>query len=423
MSVFWLLPKIKYPLKEEIASSVFNRVAYIVGLLILVVLTIVNVAIVGYEPTTVFRSNFNDTQSFWFHKFSPPPKPGTLCEPRILNEGDYLFTNMSIFEWKIIAITQPSAGKSSFAYNGTTLDSCDIDQINFHGELHTRTIQLAAYASCRGQDGVIVVSETSFTFSLLPGRQGRYHRSAQYTATDPVNGYLTEMAGLGLRDASTRSWKAFVAANRTGHVALSFTTKVEFCPVPIGVQSKEQSRCAVDPPHFNVTDMKFVDANMDSVPDAFSERPSGTLLEDDVLARPITNLLHFYLASFRVDLGNPSSNNILTHPEALNRTLYAEFPSTDLTPGAPSLLYDYLQQQSLLFHSGSESAFDAFRIPGPSVLQTAYICTFLKRKSPANLIVSVFVATAGMFTSGWALFISVARYLHRSQEPREKLGE
>lgn len=51
----------------------------------------------------------------------------------------------------------------------------------------------------------------------------------------------------------------------------------------------------------------------------------------------------------------------------------------------------------------SRSAFNVFHVPGPSVLQTVNVCGFLKRRGSArNLIVTVFVATVGMFTSGWA---------------------
>ncbi|TEB26998.1 hypothetical protein FA13DRAFT_1776595 [Coprinellus micaceus] len=64
----------------------------------------------------------------------------------------------------------------------------------------------------------------------------------------------------------------------------------------------------------------------------------------------------------------------------------------------------------------SDSAFDVFHVPGPSVLQTVYACRLLRRRSTGNLIVTVFVATAGMFTSGWAFFIFMARYFADRQK-------
>ncbi|KAJ3520107.1 hypothetical protein NMY22_g12892 [Coprinellus aureogranulatus] len=125
MRMFWPLPRIEYPLTKEFPSVIFTRAAYGAIFLSLIILTLVNVAIVGYETTVELSSNFNDTQSFWFHAFSRRPKPGTLCDPRVLNIGDSLATNASIYEWKIIAITRPSAGKSSIAYHGTVLCPTD----------------------------------------------------------------------------------------------------------------------------------------------------------------------------------------------------------------------------------------------------------------------------------------------------------
>ncbi|KAJ3550661.1 hypothetical protein NMY22_g317 [Coprinellus aureogranulatus] len=366
------------------------------------------VAVVGYEPTTVFSDNFNVTHSFWFHKFIPRPQPGTSCEPRVLNVGDSLLTNASIYEWKIVAIARPSAEKSSFAYHGMTLDSCDVEGFDFKlgVEPHTRPImEVTAYASCM-DIGATVAIETHFTTSLPPRRLARYrHYSIQYTAAGSLSEYLTNMARLAERDIMSRA-QVFVAKNRTDRFALSLDAKSEFCPVVVGTNSKEPLPCAVEPPHIKCRDL-FGTPNLDA------------------FVRPILNLLHFYLASLRIDFGNPSSNNLLTNPEVLNRTLSPDLedPYALLTPSAPSLLYAYMNEQSLLSRSGSESAFNASQIPGPSILRKGYTCGSLKRKDAANLIVSVFVATSGMFTTGWAVFIFIAKCLHPKPEPEDQLVE
>ncbi|KAJ3521302.1 hypothetical protein NMY22_g12371 [Coprinellus aureogranulatus] len=422
MPVFWILPRIQYPLTQDFPSAMFNKVAYVGALLSVIILTIVNAAVVGYEPIVVFSDEFNYTQSLWFHKFIPDPKPGTLCEPRILNVGDSFLTNASIYEWKIMAIAHPSTKKSGLAYYGTTLDNCDIDQMNLYGELHTPSMELTANASCKCHDGATVVLETSLTFSTHPGRHGRYRYSAQHTSADPLGEYLGRMAYLARGDVASRARDAFPEDKRVHHDPLSLKAKVGFCPAVYGMKSKQPHPCAVDPPQFTMILSDSVNASTQSTYEGYSKCTSGSLTLCDFF-HPISNLLHFYLALFRVDFGNQSFNNMFTHPEMLNCTLFAEFPNTTLVPKASSRLYAYLNEQSLLSRSNSKSAFDAFRIPGPSIVRTSYVCESLKRKSAASLFVSVFVATAGMFTSGWAIFIFIARYLYRKPELEDKLVE
>ncbi|KAJ3525909.1 hypothetical protein NMY22_g10384 [Coprinellus aureogranulatus] len=280
-----------------------------------------------------------------------------------------------------------------------------------------RDVDVTAYPACEGRDGLEVLAETSLTFTSLPGHQGRFLREVQSAAGDPVNVNLMQMVALGSSDIAYRAWSAFLATNRTGLVTMSFTAVNEFCPASIGMVNTTlpPSSCAMGVPRFKITALNAVNASLDLMQQSSRDPPTvdPQFALDDTFGPPILNMLQLSLAAFRIDLGNPSPNNFLTYPEALNRTLAPVFPSVPLSPSMPSQLYDHLHQQSLLFQSGSASAFDAFRIPGPSIVQTVYVCKLLKRKDAANLIVSVFVATAGMFTTGWALFISIARCLHR----------
>ena len=88
------------------------------------------VALVGYDPTTVFQSNFNATQTFWFDRFLPSiaQTPGTLCDTQVFNAGDTIVTNRSLFDWDVQAVYQPNAAESGFSYSGETLDHCDVTQ-------------------------------------------------------------------------------------------------------------------------------------------------------------------------------------------------------------------------------------------------------------------------------------------------------
>ncbi|TEB35850.1 hypothetical protein FA13DRAFT_1787323 [Coprinellus micaceus] len=421
---FWTLPNIEYPATHEFEGKLFNRLTYAAAFLALVILAIVNVAVVGYEPTVVLSSNFNDTQTFWFHNFTRPPQPGTLCDRRVFNVGESLVTNASIFEWKIIAITRPNAGKSGVAYDGSVLNNCDIVQMNFYGDIRTWSIEITAYSACRGQDNLEVVASTSMSFSPLPARRGPLLRNVQFSSTDPVSVNLMDMFLMATEDVGLRGWTAFLESNRTGTVAISLSANTAFCPLYVGRKNGTFTLCAVQAPPLNLTATCAVGENFDLMQDNSFGPSFGPPYElDDTLRPPISNILHLALAAMRVDLGNPSPNNILTHPDALNQTLTAVFPQTTSTVSMPSKLYTYLHEQSLLVSSESgTSVFDPFRIPGPSVVQAVYVCKFLKRKDLGNLIVSVMVATLGMFTTAWTVFIFVACWILNRRAERAGHG-
>lgn len=206
----WLIPRIEYPVTREFESKLFNRLAYGAAFLSLVIITIVNgvctckiflevadlvssVAVVGYEPDVVLSSNFKETRSFWYHNVAPPPKPGTQCDPRVFNVGESVITNASLFEWKIVAISKPSAGNSGIAYSGTTLDYCDVMQLNVIVDLRTWTLGSTAYIACREDDGLEVMASTTLAFSALPGYRSPFLREAQSPDNDPVSTSLMNL--------------------------------------------------------------------------------------------------------------------------------------------------------------------------------------------------------------------------------------
>ncbi|KAJ3503340.1 hypothetical protein NMY22_g18279 [Coprinellus aureogranulatus] len=416
MTVFWILPNIEYPVGREFESRLFNRLAYAAALLSLIVMTIVNVAIVGYEIDVVLGSNFNVTQSFWFNAFIPPAEPGTLCEPRVFNVGDSLVTNASLFEWKIQAITRPTAGRAGIAYNGATFEICDVDRMSFYGDVRTWTIGITTYVWCLGRSGVEVVASTTMTLSALPGmRAAALRDSASLSSPDPLNDELRAMFLFASGDAGTRAWGSYLQSNRTGIVSISTVGRNKFCSPSVSIVTGTPLPCATDPPLLEFHGVVAVDSTLGLMQDGSGPSlPVDFTLPyvlDDTMRPPITNILQLMLAVIRIDLGNPSPNNFLTHPQVLNRTLDAVFPETPAAMKMESKLFTYLREQALLQLEESGSAFNLFHVPGPSVVQTVYVCKLLKRKGAGNLIVSVFVASAGMFMSGWAVFICVARFV------------
>ena len=129
-------------------------------------------ALTGYETVTVFKSDFNATQSFWYNKYMPyrAPTPGTLCDPHVFNVGDPFTTNYTFFEWTIESIIQANAGISGISYEGETLNGCDVSSIYADGDLRTWSVAFTVVVECQHGNLYKINAQTSFTISWLPGR-------------------------------------------------------------------------------------------------------------------------------------------------------------------------------------------------------------------------------------------------------------
>ena len=129
-------------------------------------------ALTGYETVTVFTSDFNSSQTFWFDRFLPfyEPKPGTLCEGRIFNVGDPFTTNYSYFQWNIDSVLVPNAGQSGILYSGDPLTFCDMTSIYVDGSLLSWSIDITVISSCVDPNLFNVTTRTSFSIGDLAGR-------------------------------------------------------------------------------------------------------------------------------------------------------------------------------------------------------------------------------------------------------------
>lgn len=184
MPVFGILPNIEYPRGRVFQSTLFKRLAYVAALFDLVALALTNGAlcheyfshhtnrtsvavIVGYESDIVFTSNFNKTQTLWFHSFVRSPEPGTLCDRVTFNVGESFVTNTSLFKWEIQTIKQPTTGDAGIAYNGAVLDICDVDKMSYYHDVRIWTAGITAHIACRSRSGAEIVASTAMTFSAI----------------------------------------------------------------------------------------------------------------------------------------------------------------------------------------------------------------------------------------------------------------
>ena len=104
----------------------------------------------------------------------------------------------------------------------------------------------------------------------------------------------------------------------------------------------------------------------------------------------VTNLLQFLHAAVRLDLGNDLPNNILTNASV----------SEDPTVGSGGILY---------------SGFGSVLYPLPkvtsAVINASFQCRFKSRKSWLEVLLSVFVGTFTLFSTGWTILTITASFL------------
>ena len=68
MDKMWY-PKPEYSITREITIPYFTRIFYVVGFLWIAIVTLLNVAAVGYDTVNIYSPSFNATQLLWYEKF------------------------------------------------------------------------------------------------------------------------------------------------------------------------------------------------------------------------------------------------------------------------------------------------------------------------------------------------------------------
>ena len=176
--------------------------------------------------------------------------------------------------------------------------------------------------------------------------------------------------------------------------------------------------CAINPPQFNIVAAATVFPNS-SYHQYDSSLPIDPVLNPQVLDNDTElafyNILQTVYATIRIDLGNPSLNNFILYPAAMNNTIYPTFPITPANGEAlsNSILYSTLNTSPGLQNLSPLTLF----FFGPATIQVVYPCQTLIRKGAGALFISVLVATLSMFSSGWAIYMLLTAAIAKRQNP------
>lgn len=215
------------------------------------------------------------------------------------------------------------------------------------------------------------------------------------------------------QDVGTRAYNALLFSNQTSIVSLSAQANFNYCPMSFGLNAS----CAIDPPQFSIYSAATIYPNT-----TIRTYQSGVPIDpiwnpwvfDNDTELAVFNLLQALYAAVRIDLGNPSSNNFILNPAAMNGTIAPNFPLT-LANGeafSPSSLYSiwvapFPELQQVL----------PVTVSGPASIQVVYPCQFQQLKGFGSLVISVLVATFSMFSTGWGIFMLLATAIVKRHNP------
>ncbi|KAJ6563126.1 hypothetical protein DFH09DRAFT_1478117 [Mycena vulgaris] len=424
---------LEYPITRTFPGRVFSSVTIIGALVVLVILTVLNVALAGYETVTHFDSDFNVTQTLWYDRFIPfmiKSRPGSLCDPRLWGLGDTFTTNYTIFQYSIASIDTANAGNSGFAYEGWTLDNCDITSLYVNADGQTLIIDYTALVTCKADAAQIlggndfqITARTDWSLSFLAGKYVTLLGVQKASNNRMVSrgSVLNDVMTMSSEEFATRILTMSSLSNNTTPISVSFQVDFPWCPASLG----RDAPCANQVPPVNITDMFELYGN-----GSFSHSiPPGSLnplLSDDT-SGIISNTVQTVYASVRLDLGNRSPNNFLLNTSRIADEIVQNFPQTypavqNIALPIESDLYSLLVNDGNSKNAALKNITGLLPLsaPGPAVVDGVYLCHFQHAKSRGSAFIAVLVATLSMFSSGWALFLGMAAFVVKKREPNGK---
>ena len=216
-------------------------------------------------------------------------------------------------------------------------------------------------------------------------------------------------------DIGFRVFAALLSSNYTTPIIISAQANFDSCPMSVGGTAP----CSLVAPNLTIVSASVIYPNS-TIRGYDSDSPINATTNpwvlDDIFKQPLYNLLQAVYACIGVELGNPRQNNFILNPSFLNNTITSKFPTTRWNADI-----DYENYSNLYFGWAQPDAELKSYLPvntsGPANIQALYACQIQKRKSLGPLFVSVLVATLGMFSTGWALFILIASALAKRTDP------
>ncbi|KDQ54250.1 hypothetical protein JAAARDRAFT_38414 [Jaapia argillacea MUCL 33604] len=425
----------------------FGPIFFVASCIVLIVLTLLNAAVAGYETVTVARSDKNATQWMWWTPLIPRAlRETTTCDSYLLNMGATFTTNNSMFQWSVISVfhSENSDGTnpvpdSGFQYFAAPL-SCDSsgwdERLVIEVDISIATVTTWTVFSCNTMNGLgfEIMGEWQWHISQDVAEARIFGTPSAVSqpiydvlsrlAQDLLEAFLTPPPpGIeGLVRLAVDGWPycpSFQDPNRT----------VLFDPT-----REDELQCAREPLNVAFTGREV----------SWTNGSSSYKLNDVGLGNTepaFRNFLKALIAAAEIDLGIYKENSLYFDMEIFNATIEPNpllAPSHFIpSPDDADMRRLYFVMSSTATNLSNAQILRMYPTPPPipqaiplnrdvqlpAIINVSYLCHDLRMKSPLAFISSVFVGTISMFMAFRSFVLLIATILAKRHSDKANYCE
>lgn len=369
------VPRLRYSLTRDVPWRI-ELYVYVLAFIFVGLIIPLNYALAGYETVTGTSPDFKTVPWHWFYRFSPKPKPGTLCDAYRLDVGGSFITNYGLLPWTVLSVlpqgNETGGLPSNVYYKGESLTDCYLDYLELD-QISATAATFKAEVHCPSSQLLIVTQST-----LLPSLQ---------VNTDTITSLPLDATVL-----LTVSYLDLYYANKS----------VDFPESQSSAQV--QPSCSSGTPPSSCTTAPTRDLNADSGLD------QAQLVALNRTFDIMTALVYF-------DLGQASPWNFLVN-DALIDTL-SSTSNDDF--GGTSNVYQVLTGTNGWDQVNiTADASDIGITPDTdATIMVEYSCRFQKPKSPGSVFLAVAVATLTLCNGAWKGTMLILVFLAKTQNQKD----
>ncbi|KAH8800135.1 hypothetical protein DL96DRAFT_866985 [Flagelloscypha sp. PMI_526] len=407
------LPRFEYAITRPFPWRWYTASVVFASILLLALLTILNLATVGYEPVTIISNDYNSSQNFWWTKFSQLLEPGGSCEPKAFSSGDALQTNTSAFSYTVQSVDRkvrnstyvkglsdpstefsPFDHISAFSYHGQSLEP-----ICF--EMHPTNPSMPFLLSRPTISSVVIESLANYLCEIPEDETGsiwKFYLSAKYTWSlmstsrfdDPDTTPGTGLGPIlrGVLDGVAEDLMTSILQMNTDAASVE-TIALSYNP---SCANNDWKTCQSQPLIINSTASE----------PAVTLRNGTIVYDSETIPASVRSAIGNFLAAWgsvtRADLGWWGPGSIFVGDGMLNQTITAG------ADGANAL-------RSGINQFSNNFPLQKDKMPPQTVISTFYSCHGKRRKAAGNLVVSILSSNLSMFFACWGVLVFFASYM------------
>ncbi|WWC97793.1 hypothetical protein V866_004680 [Kwoniella sp. B9012] len=407
-------------------SPFFHITSIIIAFLALVIISLWAAATAGFEPYTVFDTDFNRTDDkHWYTPLLPGSviegQKGKLCDPVIFNAGSTIQTNgmykrlaYTIVEYDIHAGLKDDGAPAytSVAYRGSRLDICVVSTTSFIVDVRSGLVTTTALITCPDPWPATL----STTYTLTPGvtDTGAYE-------TAP---WLGELAiDLAYRVGKLFDDPTYAKENTPGSVRNGTGKWSRMSGDLNWWGSSSPNSTLLTEPVLQIRSLLLSNpediASGDTSSISGESRGTPPVIYSDMIV-PLSNFISALISTIHSDLGI-LANNVFLNETALHRLIREtdEYVNTSISLGD----YDFYYAHMMLHPSSgtiidpwvTNRTYSALTVADRAIA-TAYPCHITRSKGLASWLVSVVGLTFSIWGGLWQLYMLIVSYILSKRE-------